>query len=105
MAWEDDPALEEDSNVKSRSRNKRPRKFKVLLHNDDYTTMEFVVHILTTHFHKNHAEATQVMLRVHHHGVGVAGIYGKDVAHTKIKQVMAEAKANGMPLKLTMEPE
>jgi ATP-dependent Clp protease adaptor protein ClpS len=84
---------------------RRPQRFKVLLHNDDYTSMEFVVRVLIEHFHKPPAEATHVMLQVHHKGIGVAGVYPRDVAETKVAEVTAEARANGMPLLLTAEPE
>ena len=107
MSWEDegDPQRREGLGIKERTRTERPKKYKVLLHNDDYTTMEFVVHVLMHHFHKNHAEATHVMLKIHHSGKGVAGIYTKDMAQTKVRQVTAEARVAGMPLKLSMEPE
>lgn len=88
-----------------RKKVKRPRRFKVLLHNDDYTTMEFVVHILTRFFHKSEGEATHVMLQVHQKGVGVAGLYPKDEAETKVAEVEDEAQANAMPLLVTAEPE
>jgi ATP-dependent Clp protease adaptor protein ClpS len=91
--------------VERRPRVERPRRFRVLLHNDDFTAMDFVVRILIEHFHKPPAEATQVMLQVHHQGVGVAGVYPRDVAETKIVEVTAEARAHGMPLLLTAEPE
>jgi ATP-dependent Clp protease adaptor protein ClpS len=90
---------------RTRRRTARPRRFKVLLHNDDYTTMEFVVHVLTAHFDKPPAEAAQIMLQVHYKGVGVAGVYAKDVAETKVAEATAEARASGMPLLLTAEPE
>ena len=105
MAWEDDPQKKEGLDIKERRKTRQPRKYKVIFHNDDYTTMEFVIHVLKTYFHKSHPEATATMLRIHHQGRGVAGVYTRDVAATKIKQVTAEARADGMPLKLTMEPE
>ena len=91
--------------VEERKKTKRPRRYKVLLHNDDFTTMEFVVHVLMTHFRKSHAEATHVMLQVHLKGVGVAGVYPREAAETKVAEVMDEARANGMPLMLTLEAE
>ena len=103
--WDQDFERDEEFAVEERRKTRRPRKWKVLLHNDDFTTMDFVVHILMTHFHKSPPEATHVMLQVHHKGVGVAGIYpSKDVAETKVAEVMAEAQENGMPLLLTIEP-
>ena len=88
-----------------RSKTRKPRRFKVLLHNDDYTTTDFVVDILIHHFHKSHGEATHIMLQVHHSGLGVAGVYPKEVAETKVAEVTDEARAKGMPLMLTAEPE
>ena len=84
---------------------KRPPEYKVLLHNDDYTTMEFVVYILKTVFAKTTEEATGIMLKVHHDGHGVCGIYSHEVAETKMKKVSTEAKKNGHPLLCTIEPE
>ncbi len=90
---------------RKRSKSKRPRRFKVLLHNDDYSTMEFVVQVLIEHFGKSPAEATHVMLQVHHKGVGVAGVYPRDIAETKVAEVGEAARAEGMPLLLTTEAE
>tara|TARA_B100001094_G_scaffold312593_1_gene349419 strand:+ start:570 stop:800 length:231 start_codon:yes stop_codon:yes gene_type:complete len=75
-----------------------------MLHNDDYTTQEFVVEILKSWFHKTDTDARQVMLTVHHKGLGVAGIYTRDMADSKVAKVTQFARANGMPLKLTIEP-
>ena len=91
--------------TEQRPKTARPRRWRVLLHNDDYTTMEFVVYVLVRHFGRSHAEATHVMLQVHHKGVGVAGVYPKDLAETKVALVTAEAREHGMPLMLSMEPE
>jgi len=95
---------EEETTTEQRRKTKRPQRWKVLLHNDDFTSMDFVVHVLMKHFHKSPPEATHIMLQVHHKGVGVAGIYPKDAAETKVAEVMAEARENGMPLLLTLEP-
>jgi len=104
----EDPREREDgdSAVKSAPKKKteKVRRWKVVLHNDDYTTMEFVVHVLMKFFHKSETEATHIMLSVHHKGSGVAGIYTRDVAETKVKEVHDYAKERGMPLKLTAEP-
>lgn len=96
---------DEEFAVEERKKTRRPKKWKVLLHNDDFTTMEYVVDVLVRHFHKAPAEATYVMLQVHQKGVGVAGIYSREVAETKVAEVTDEARTNGMPLKLTTEPE
>ena len=102
--WDADFERDEELGVEERRKKKRARRWKVLLHNDDFTTMEFVVHVLVKHFHKGAAEATQIMLQVHRKGVGVAGVYSKEVAETKVAEVTDEARAEGMPLKLTAEP-
>ena len=104
QAWDNDFERDEEFALEERRKPKRPRKWKVLLHNDDFTTMEFVIHVLVTHFHKPPAEATQIMLQVHRKGVGLAGVYSREVAETKIAEVTDEARAEGMPLKLTAEP-
>ncbi len=81
----------------------KPPLYKVLLHNDDYTTMEFVVMILEMVFHKNSIEATKIMLNVHQQGIGVAGIYTREVAETKISIVKDLAERNEYPLRCSME--
>lgn len=90
--------------AETRKKTKRPRRFRVVLHNDDFTTMEFVVHVLMAHFRKPPAEAVQITLEVHHKGSGVAGVFPREVAETKVAEVTDEARANGMPLLLTAEP-
>lgn len=84
---------------------KEPKKYKVLLHNDDYTTMEFVVEILVRVFHKSEAQATAIMLSVHNQGYGVCGTYTAEVAETKVDLVHKLAKSAGFPLKCSMEGE
>jgi ATP-dependent Clp protease adaptor protein ClpS len=80
-----------------------PAMYKVLLHNDDYTTMEFVVHVLQEVFHRSPAEATQIMLHVHRNGIGVAGVYTYELAETKVAIVEAMARQHEYPLKCTLE--
>lgn len=82
---------------------KEPPLYKVLLHNDDYTTMEFVVAILENVFHKSNADATRIMLNVHHEGVGVAGIYTREVGETKVSVVHDLAQQNNFPLRCSLE--
>ena len=82
---------------------KRPPLYKVLLHNDDYTTKEFVVQILQFVFNKEHTEAVQIMLHVHRKGIGVAGVYPYEVAETKVTQVESLARQHEYPLKCSME--
>ena len=87
-----------------RTRTKKPPMYKVLLHNDDYTTREFVVWVLQTVFHKNETDAIAIMSHVHNHGVGVAGVYTFEVAETKVTKTVALAKAQQFPLQLSIEP-
>jgi len=82
---------------------KKPPLYKVVLLNDDYTPMEFVVLVLETFFHMNREKATQVMLHVHTRGVGVGGVYTKDVAETKVQQVNEYSRSNQHPLLCSME--
>jgi ATP-dependent Clp protease adaptor protein ClpS len=86
-----------------KSRVKPPPMFKVLLLNDDYTPMDFVVAVLQTFFAMTREQATQVMLKVHREGMGVCGVYPKDVAASKVEQVMAFARKHQHPLQCTME--
>jgi ATP-dependent Clp protease adaptor protein ClpS len=79
--------------------------FRVLLHNDDFTTRDFVVEVLRTVFQRSEAEAVNIMLRVHNEGVGVAGVYTREIAETKAVTVENLARRNGFPLRLSLEPE
>ena len=83
----------------------KPRLWKVILHNDDFTTMEFVIQVLTTVFSKTPAEATDLMLQVHHNGFCVAGVYTAEIAETKVSTVEHMARAAEFPFLCTMEPE
>jgi ATP-dependent Clp protease adaptor protein ClpS len=87
----------------ARPKLKKPPLYKVILLNDDYTPMEFVVHVLEHFFHMNREKATQVMLHVHTRGMGVCGLFTKDVAETKVAQVNDFARENQHPLLCTME--
>lgn len=82
---------------------KLPPMFKVLLLNDDYTTMEFVVHVLQKFFQKSYEEATQIMLHVHHKGAGICGLYPHEIAETKVAQVTDYSRKNDYPLQCTLE--
>ena len=101
------PDAHESTLADSRSDEKleRPRLWRVLLHNDDYTTQEFVVWILETIFQKPRGEAFAIMLNVHRSGLGLAGVYTHDVAETKLQAVRARAEEHEFPLLVTMEPE
>jgi ATP-dependent Clp protease adaptor protein ClpS len=100
-----DPGRQEEAAVRERSSTRTPRRYRVLLHNDDFTPMEFVVDVLVRHFGKGVTEATRIMLEVHHAGTGCAGAFTRDVAETLVGQVMDEAREAGHPLLLTSEPE
>jgi ATP-dependent Clp protease adaptor protein ClpS len=82
-----------------------PPQYKVLIHNDDFTTKVFVIELLVAVFHKSLDAAATLMWNIHHHGYGVAGIYPFEIAETKVKQAMTLARANEFPLKLTIEEE
>ncbi len=91
--------------TKTRPKTKKPSLYKVLLLNDDYTPMEFVVHVLERFFHKNRDEATKIMWHVHQKGVGVCGVFTYEVAETKVAQVMDLARQNQHPLQCRLEKE
>ncbi len=99
------PDVEEEVLTKIEEEVEEPPMYRVLLHNDDYTTMEFVVEVLMYVFNKSVEEATRIMLNVHQKGIGVCGVYTYDVAETKVSTVEALAQENGYPLKCTMEEE
>ena len=88
---------------KERAKTKTPKKYKVILLNDDYTTMDFVVKILETVFNKSPSESVQIMMQVHNKGKGMCGIYSKQIAEAKIAQVHDQASSHGFPLKCSME--
>jgi len=89
--------------TRTRPRTKKPSLYRVLILNDDYTPMEFVVHILERFFQKDREAATRIMLHVHNHGVGECGVYTFEVAETKVSQVMDFARQNQHPLQCVME--
>lgn len=89
--------------TRTRTKTKKPSLYRVLILNDDYTPMEFVVHVLERFFNKGREDATQIMLHVHHHGVGECGVYTYEVAETKVTQVMDFARKHQHPLQCVME--
>ena len=105
MADKQSQYLEAQVIQESEPKVQRPRLYKVMLLNDDFTPMEFVVVLIERIFHKNREEATQIMLHVHQKGVGVCGIFTREVAETKVRQVLGFAKERQHPLQCTMEPE
>jgi ATP-dependent Clp protease adaptor protein ClpS len=94
-----------DVDTISRSEVKKPPRYKVLLHNDDYTTMEFVIYILRDVFGKSTADAQDIMLKIHQKGIGICGVYTHEIAETKMERVKREAKEEGYPLLCTIEEE
>jgi len=104
-SFEDDDGSKGDLATKTKVRTQRPSLYKVLLLNDDYTPMEFVVHVLERFFGKNREDATKIMLHVHHKGVGVCGVYTFEVAETKVARVIEYSRQNQHPLQCTMEKE
>lgn len=90
---------------RTRQDTRKPELYKVLLLNDDYTTMDFVIEVLETIFHKQPAEAHRIMMLVHTQGKGLCGVYPFEVAETKVAAVVDRARQQGFPLRATMEPE
>ena len=101
----DDDDNETGVATKSRPKTKKPAMYKVLMLNDDFTPMEFVVHVLERFFSKTHEEAMQIMLHVHQRGVGICGVFTYEVAETKVTQVMDLAKEHQHPLQCTIEKD
>lgn len=99
------PDSEEEVLAEVEEEVEEPPMYRVLLHNDDYTTMEFVVEVLMYVFNKSVEDASRIMLNVHQKGIGVCGVYTYDVAETKVNTVESLARENGYPLKCTMEEE
>lgn len=100
-----DSKRQEGVAIKERTRTKKPPLYKVILHNDDYTTKEFVVMVLRAIFHKSETDAHRIMLHVHTNGIGVAGVYSYQIAETKMAKTMQLAQRYEYPLQLSMEPE
>lgn len=100
-----EPNDQSDLAVKPRTKSQRPPMYKVMLLNDDFTPMEFVVHVLERLFHLTHAQAIEIMLTVHRKGVAVVGVFSHEVAETKVAQVMELARRQQHPLQCTMEKE
>ncbi|MFT7859950.1 MAG: ATP-dependent Clp protease adaptor ClpS [Sulfurimonas sp.] len=98
-------ATDVEYEVSEKTKLKYPKKYKVYLLNDDYTTMDFVIDILISVFHKSYSQAQDIMLEVHKKERGLCGVYPYEVAETKVMQVTTKAKDNGFPLKATMEEE
>jgi len=90
--------------TREHTKTARPKLFRVLVHNDDYTTREFVVYVLERIFHHSEGEATRIMIHVHRNGVGVAGVFTREIAETKMHKVERLARRNEYPLILSMEP-
>ncbi len=99
------PKIEEELELDYALELEEPQLFKVLLHNDDYTSMDFVVDVLTGIFHKTHAQAEQIMLQIHEKGKAICGVYSFEIAQTKAQQVKQKAKQNEFPLLATIEED
>ena len=101
----EDTIVQEKIETSDRQSLQEPPRYKVLLHNDDYTTMDFVVMILMMVFQKNSDEATRIMLNVHHQGIGIAGVFTREVGETKVAIVHQLAKENQFPLRCSLEED
>ena len=97
------PQLENAPN--NQLRKEKPKFFKVVMHNDDYTSMDFVIEVLQSIFHKESAEAISLMLQIHQRGQALCGLYPFEIAETKVEKVHKQARAAGFPLRCTLEPE
>lgn len=101
----EDTFIQDKPDTTEKTSLQEPPFYRVVLHNDDYTTMDFVVTILQSIFHKNIEEATRIMLNVHHQGRGIAGIYTREIGETKVALVHRIAKRNEFPLRCSLEPD
>jgi ATP-dependent Clp protease adaptor protein ClpS len=102
---ENDPGVVTKARPKAKQKLERPKLYKVLLHNDDFTPMEFVVLVLIQVFNKSESDATSIMLHAHTRGYAVAGVYSYEIAETKVNETMALASKAQFPLLCTLEPE
>src|SRR5690625_3381351 len=102
---EHDPTKDGATAVKERTRSRRPAKYRVIFHNDDYTTHEWEAHVLKEFFNKTHAEALHVVLTVHDSGMPTVGVYARDIAETLTEKVTEASRSAGFPLRVTCEPE
>src|SRR5688572_25653773 len=103
--YDHDSEVVTETESRTREKVKRPPLYKVLVHNDNYTTREFVVDVLRSVFHHSETDATRIMLFVHHKGVGVAGVYPFEVAEMKVQKTEQLARENEFPLRLSLEPD
>ena len=100
-----DRRREREESTLVKERTKVPKRWKVLMHNDDFTPMEFVVAVLEQVFHRSPAESSRIMLTVHKEGVGIAGVYSREIAETKVAKTTRAARERNYPLLVTTEPE
>lgn len=105
MAVREDVGIKDRVEEKTDDKVERPRRYRVLMHNDDYTPMDFVIKMMAGVFDKPFPTAVALMLKIHHQGMAVCGVYSAQIAETKIAKVHSEARSAGHPLMCTMEPE